>query len=102
MIMGVYYQAVAMYGKYFDTRGQISEFVKDIYPDAEVDYEGVYEVPLLVDIQIETLNAYSGNDLILGYRMKLGELIDTYKAKWDAAFPNNIEDAEAHLEVGIY
>ncbi len=102
MIMGVYYQAVAMYGKYFDTRGQISEFVKDIYPDAEVDHEAIYEVPLLEDIHIECLNLYSGDRLILGYQMSLGETIDEYKAKWDAAFPNNIEDAEAHLEVGIY
>ena len=95
--MGISYNAVAMYGKYFENRNELRAFVGDIYPDAEVDCDGIYEVPELSDIEIVCLNEYSGGDLLLGYRVTPGETLDAYQAKWSKAFPG--VDAESFLEV---
>ena len=88
-----------MYGKYFNTRRELKEFVENIYPDAEVDYEGIFEVPVLEDIEIECLDAYEGTKLLLGYTIKLGETLDAYREKWNKAFPG--VTATAHLSVKI-
>lgn len=90
-----------MYGKYFHTLSDLEEYVTNVYPDAEVDSESVYDVPSLDTITIECLDAYSGERFILGYQMTLGETIDVYKEMWTKAFPNNVDDAKTHLEVRV-
>lgn len=106
--MGICYTSIAMYGKRFHTRSEIEEFVTSRYPNAEVDYEGIFETgiagevqeyPGLEDLVIESLNLYKDADYLFGYNMKLGETIDAYKAKWDLAFPG--ETAETHLETQV-
>ncbi len=97
--MSTDYSAVAMYGKYFRSRNDLKDFIEEIYPDAEVDYDAIYEVPALDGMVIECLNAYSGEHFILGYNVAIGETLDEYRMKWDIAFPG--VEAKTHLEVRV-
>lgn len=97
--MSIDYKAIAMYGKYFRSKNDLTEFIENVYPSAEVDYDTIYEVPELEDIEIECLNSYSGEEFILGYSVSIGESLDEYRLKWNIAFPG--VEASIHLEVRV-
>lgn len=106
--MGVDYKAVRMYGRYFRDKNEAVEYLQETYPDADIDGESVYfdsdkEVPTVLEgLILKGLNAYTGTDFILGFMLDAAEAVDQYVLKWCNAFPNNIGEAEAQLDVEIY
>lgn len=98
--MGVEYSAIAMYGKYFRDRKEVEKFILRHWPDAEIDYDGVHGVPELFEMIIENLNAYAGDEWIVGFHVGIGETLDEPIELWEKAFPG--ENATTHLEVKVY
>ena len=107
--MGVDYKAVRMYGRYFRHKSKAVEYLQETYPDAEVDDESVHynteeekAIPdVLEGVILKGLNAYSDMDFIVGFELDAEESVGTYIERWNAAFPNNIDEATTHLEVVI-
>lgn len=91
--MSVEYRAIAMYGIYFSEVSDAEKFVQVYYP--ELKY--LDDIPTKAEATI--LDAFSGEGVIIGYHILLGETLEKYEVFWNKEFPNSQYQPTTHLEV---
>lgn len=91
--MSVEYRAVAMYGIYFSEVSQAEKFVQQYHPTLK------YLDDLPTKAVAEILNAFTGEGVLIGYHVKIGELLEKYEALFNKEFPNSQFKPTTHLEV---
>lgn len=94
--MSVDHKAVAFYGVYFASFDDVNEFLEELGV-TECDEELRKNA-----LGYECLDAFSGNNWILGIKMELGVPIAHYESLWAKLLPANNKVPEAILEVKKY
>lgn len=91
--MSVENRAVAMYGIYFSTTSEAEKFVQQYHPTLK------YLEDMPTKAVAEILNAFSGEGVLIGYHVKIGETLEKYEMLWNKEFPDSQFKPETHLEV---
>lgn len=91
--MSIEYRAVAMYGVYFSEVSDAIKFLNVYHPTLK------YLDDMPTKACAEILDAFSGDGVIIGYHILLGETLEKYEILWNKEFPNSQYKPTTHLEV---
>lgn len=91
--MSVETRAIAMYGVYFSEVSDAEKFVQQYHPNLK------YLDDLPTKAVAEILDAFSGEGVLIGYHVKIGETLEKYETLWNKEFPESQFTPTTHLEV---
>ena len=91
--MSVTYTAMAIFGVYFNS----VEEAEQLLAEHGLDYESdSIEADM---IGLEAMNAYTGDTVVLGIEMQLGDTFEKYQLLWDEKLPGIGLTPQGILEV---
>jgi hypothetical protein len=84
--MTVAYTGIAIYGLWFGDYPEAKSWLESHNIDSYSLSDDYEETPTN-ELLITTLNAFTGDGCVVGYKFILGESIERYAAQWAAVFP---------------
>lgn len=98
--MSTEYQAIAIYGISFHKHAEAEAWLKA--QGVEIDDLYEFDEMYLDRLSCEALNAYSGNNVAIGFPFELGKPLHFYQELWNEQFGDVSPAPTAFLDIKVY